>query len=510
MVKTSEAKILTEAAIKKYQPAAKRRRIKDALAKSLFLVIEPSGHKAWQMRFRRPDGKPGKITLGPVDFSNHELDGEPQIGQPLTLSGARLLAASVHRRRELGQDPIGDNKARKHRQRAEIEERKASAFGAAARDYIEEYARPNTRNWRETAKMFGFLYAAEGTDPEEARGGLAQRWGAKPVREIDGHDIWSVIEEARRIGIPGLVARHKGLSEARARGMSAALSGLFGWLARHRRVDVNPCSNVHRPRPPDARDRVLTADEVRWFWQACESADAPRPGAPQPFGPLLRCLLLTGQRRDEVANMTRTELADDGVWRLPGERTKNGRPHLVPLPQLARDLIASVSKPGKFIFTTTGTTPVSGWSRVKRRLDDATIALARKERGCEVTIPPWRLHDLRRTAITGMAENLGIRPDVIEQVVNHVSGHKNGVAGVYNRSEMLPERRAALAAWARFVTLVIDRDLHSAHQMFVATSDDNRETFNVAVTKGGEHWARYLAMIGSNNVVPLHHKTGSS
>jgi hypothetical protein len=75
---------------------------------------------------------------------------------------------------------------------------------------------------------------------------------------------------------------------------------------------------------------------------------------------------------------------------------------------------------------------------------------------------------------------------------------------------MLPERRAALAAWARFVTLVIDRDLHSAHQMFVATSDQNRETFNVAVTKGGEHWARYLAMIGSNNVVPLHHKAGLS
>ena len=125
VVKKSEAKQLTDAAVSKYQPTAKRRRIKDALAKSLYLVIEPSGHKSWQMRFRRPDGKPGKITLGPVDFSGRELKDEPEIGQPLTLESARLLAAAVHRKRKLGQ-------------RVEIEERKASSFGAAVRDYINE------------------------------------------------------------------------------------------------------------------------------------------------------------------------------------------------------------------------------------------------------------------------------------------------------------------------------------------------------------------------------------
>lgn len=125
---------------------------------------------------------------------------------------------------------------------------------------------------------------------------------------------------------------------------------------------------------------MLTADEIRWFWQACESVDAPlAPGAPRPFGPLLKVLLLTGQRRNEVAGMTRDELSDDGAtWNIPGSRTKNGRAHVVPLPPMVRELIAS-AKPGNLVFTTTGTTPVSGWSRMKGRLDAASFAAAREE-----------------------------------------------------------------------------------------------------------------------------------
>jgi integrase len=161
---------------------------------------------------------------------------------------------------------------------------------------------------------------------------------------------------------------------------------------------------------------------------------------------------LTGQRRNEVAGMTRDELHDDGTWHLPGGRTKNGRAHIVCLAPLARELIASVkAKPDSpLIFTTTGTTSVSGWSRTKARLDAAMLAIAKKERGANAVIPAWRLHDLRRSAVTGMAE-LGIRPDVIEKVVNHVSGTRAGVAGTYNRSELLPERREALERWAAHV-----------------------------------------------------------
>ena len=126
-------------------------------------------------------------------------------------------------------------------------------------------------------------------------------------------------------------------------------------------------------------------------------------------------------------------------------------PHKLILPPMALALIP----PGlhDLVFTTTGTTPPSAWSRAKRRLDAAMLAAAR-DHAHDAPITPWRLHDLRRTAVTGMAE-LGVRPDVIELCVNHVSGSRGGIAGVYNQSELLPERKAALERWSAHVAALI-------------------------------------------------------
>ena len=148
-------KELTAAAVEKYRPGAQRRRIRDAKAKGLFLVIEPSGTKSWQMRFRTPTGRIGKLTLGRVDFSGHELEAEPEIGQPLTLAAARLLAAKVHRDRERGLDVIAEHRAAKHRQRTELADKNGKTFAAAARSFISEYARRKTRRWYETARLLG-------------------------------------------------------------------------------------------------------------------------------------------------------------------------------------------------------------------------------------------------------------------------------------------------------------------------------------------------------------------
>jgi integrase len=439
----TETATLTDAAIGRYKPSAKRRRIRDAKATSLFLIIEPSGRKSWQMRFRRPDGRPGKITLGPYGHKV-ELTADPEIGQPLSLKAAHQLSAEIHRRRALGADVISDHKARKHRRRAEIKERVSTSFAACARQFIVEHRTKSgepQRRWRETARLLGLIYAPGSdptSEPEIAKGGLTERWADKPVGDIDGHDVWGMVDEARRVGIPGCHSRNKGLSEARARALFATLSNFFGWLQRHRLVSGNPCAGVHRPTVSTGRDRILSADEIRWFWEACERIDA---------GSCLRLLLLTGSRRNEVAGMTRDELGSDGTWRIPGSRTKNHRTHIVPLPPLARDLIPQGE--GRFVFSTTGSTPMSGWSRLKHRLDAAMLAIARDESGV-AAIPPWRLHDLRRCAVTGMAE-LGIQPHVVELVVNHVSGARAGVAGVYNRSELMPERKAALERWAAHV-----------------------------------------------------------
>jgi integrase len=281
--------------------------------------------------------------------------------------------------------------------------------------------------------------------PSCAKGGLAARWADSPVASLDGDDIWATIDEARQRGIPGAERRNPKPSEARARAVAAALSGMFAWCRERRIIKTNPCAEIDRPKAPKARDRTLSAEEIRWFWRACA-------GANEPFGAIFRLLLLTGARLNEVAGMARGEVDADGeTWRLPGERTKNGKPHLLTLSPLAQAILAEVKSPlGRFVFSTTGQSPVSGWSRAKRRLDAAMLKVARKERGKGATIAPWVLHDLRRTCVTGMAE-LGIRPDLIELVVNHVSGSRGGVAGIYNRSQQLPERRAALERWSTHV-----------------------------------------------------------
>jgi integrase len=262
-------------------------------------------------------------------------------------------------------------------------------------------------------------------------GGLADRWRDKSITAIDGHDIHAVVDETRHKGVPGLVRRREGPTESQARKLFSTLSKMFNWLAQHRRLESNPCTSVHRPEAPVSRDRFLDAGEIVKFWQATDQE--PLAGA------LLKLTLLTGCRLNEVADMRRSELsADLSIWNIPGSRTKNHKAHVVPLPPLARALIANTAGESDLVFTTTGTTPISGWSKIKRRLDQ------------RMQVPAWEIHDLRRTFVTGCAE-LGIRPDVIELAVNHISGSRGGIAGIYNRSELLPEPRAALERWANHI-----------------------------------------------------------
>jgi len=215
---------------------------------------------------------------------------------------------------------------------------------------------------------------------------------------------------------------------------------MFGWLVQHRRITLNPCDGVHRPDPPKSRDRVLNDAEIIKFWAA---TDAERP----EFAAILKLLLLTGCRLNEVAAMRCSEVTDDfRVWSIPGARTKNGRPHVVPLAASAQAILKSMKslrRADQFLFSTTdGNSPVSGWSKIKSRLDD------------RMQIPHWRLHDLRRTAATGMAE-IGVPPHIVEAALNHVSGAKAGVAGTYNRAEYKEEKKVALARWSDHILGIV-------------------------------------------------------
>jgi integrase len=419
-------KKLTAAAVRRYRAGAKRRAIADA--HGLYLVVQPTGSKSWAMFFRNTGGRMAKLTLGPLDESGKETPADPVIGMPLTLAGARRLAAEVNRQRALGQDVV----ALRLREKAERKTAAANTFILAAKSFITEHSMRRVRGWREQARLLGL-----DAELNEIPSGLASRWLDRPVASIDGHDVHEVVDEARKRGIPGLERRTEGASEARARHLFACLSKLFAWLVQQRRLDANPCLGVGRPETARARERVLTDDEIARFWRATDQIGPP-------FGGVLKLLLLTGQRLNEIAGLRWEEIVDDEIH-LPPARTKNHRAHTVPLSSAAREVLARVERvpDSPLVFTTTGTSPISGWSKAKRRLDAMMSA-----------VPAWRIHDLRRTAVSGMAR-AGADLPVIERAVNHVSGSFGGIVGIYQRHKFADEVRLALQAWADLLARIV-------------------------------------------------------
>jgi integrase len=452
---------LTVAAVRKYAPQGRRREIRDTLAPSLYLLIQPKpkGTKSWAMRFRRPGGKPAKLTLGRVELADVEPKDEPVLGGALTLRQARQLANKIDRERARGLDVIAEHSAQKHREQVAAGERSASSFTVAARDFFIDHkvrrwgTRP--RRWRDDARLLGLDWPRDcdptTSEPRIIPGSLAYSWAERAVAEINDDDIYAAVDSARRHGVPGLPRHNKGTSDARGRKMHSALSVLFRWLLKHRKVRSNPCLSIERPGAPPPRHRALSDDEIRFCWKGCERLGAP-------YGPALQVLLLTGARLAEVTGMQRPELSEDGaVWVIPGERSKNHRPNLLPLPLQVRAILAALPRiaGSPLVFTHTGKV-LTGFSRAKAALDAAMLAAAREEDPAAQPAP-WRLHDLRRTVSTMMHEKLGILPHVVEAVLNHVSGHKAGVAGTYNVAEYRAEKAAALARWAAHVQGVVEQ-----------------------------------------------------
>ncbi len=218
----------------------------------------------------------------------------------------------------------------------------------------------------------------------------------------------------------------------------STLSAFFAWAIREGIADENPVIGTSK-RDEKSRHRVLSDRELREVWLAA----ADEIG----FGAIVRLLILTGQRRNEIANLPWSEVdLDAALITLPPDRTKNGRLHQVPLSAAAAAIIARQPRRlGRDLIFGFGKGGYSGWGAAKRLLD-AVIAKAADGNA----IAPWCLHDLRRTAATHMAE-LGVAPHVIEAVLNHTSGHKAGVAGIYNRASYAAEKAAALALWAEHV-----------------------------------------------------------
>jgi integrase len=454
LMETKMAKTLTAAAVARLKPRAdgKRREVPDGGCRGLHLVIEPSGTRSWGFRYRRPgSGKAANLRLGRVDLSGHEHDGTPQVGDPLSLAAARALAAECERQRLRGRDPAAEKQFAKRQARIVHAEREANTFAAAARQFCDEYKIPKKgkpRGWEQTARHLGLDYS-EG-EPALVPHGLAELWRDRLITEITGHDIYSVVDDATRRGIPGMKMRTEGISDARGRKMRDALGGMFGWLLKHRKITVDPCSGVWRPGSSAPRTRTLDNREVRYFWQAAGAVG-------ESYAAALRLLLLTGCRLREIALLKWDEMPDNfSEIHLDGQRTKNGRPFTLPLPPLAQGILEGMPKIEgcDFVFSANGRTSGGSWNRVKARLDTLMLDLARKERGDGAEIEAWVLHDLRRTCASGM-QQIGVRTEVIERCLNHTSGVFRGVSGIYQTDPLTDDVRAALERWARHVESIV-------------------------------------------------------
>jgi integrase len=204
----------------------------------------------------------------------------------------------------------------------------------------------------------------------------------------------------------------------------------YGWAVKRGAIEGNPFLNLPVA-PTLKRERVLTDDEIAGIWRATDGAG--------PFNGIVRLLLLTGQRREEVAGMTWAELSDDlSTWTIPASRAKNGATHIVPLSAPVQELLRSLPQFGDLVFG-----PFNNWSKAKAAMDARS------------GVTNWRLHDLRRTAATGL-QRLGVRLEVTEQVLNHVSGSRAGIVGVYQRHDFASEKRAALDAWGAYVQAIVE------------------------------------------------------
>jgi integrase len=419
LTKNQVVKIKSDQTIRSLPLPEKRREIPDDRITGLYLVAQPSGAKSWAVRYRA-DGAPRKLTLGPypaVDLATARKRAQEALGE---------LAGGV--------DPAARKKAAKEARRAE--QSTADRVEAVASLFVERYAK----------RSVGPLWARETERLLKIE--VIPKLGSKRLGDIGRADIHSLLDNIVDRGSPYTANR-----------TLAVLRRMCNWAIERGIIASSPVERIKPQAVETARDRVLSDDEIRLAWRAFDRLE-------WPFGLIAKLLLLTGARRDEIAEGRWNEIdLAAKTWMIAKERSKNGVAHEIPLSDAAIRIIACLPRVGEkkdgLIFTTTGATPVSGFSRAKAAIDKVIVEVLKEqsaERGddpAEVKSPAgWVFHDMRRTAASGMAE-IGIPPHVVEAVLNHRSGTIKGVAAVYNRYNYAPEKRQALDAWARRLDAIV-------------------------------------------------------
>jgi integrase len=400
--------MLTDRAIKALKAPAKGQvDVSDGTdAKGLVLRVSQRS-KVFYLSYRSPaTHKAAKIRLGEY----------PALGLAAAREKGRAYRSLLNR----GIDPRAHEKAEAEQREVAVAKAESASRNTLARaipEFVAYCERAGQRRWRERERHLRVYLPVE--------------WRARIIGDItrgEVRELLSTLETER--------------GPAQANRVVQTLRTLYNWAIRDGRCAVNPTSGIRSAVREVSRNRVLSDVELAAIWRASVKLG-------EPFGSCIRLLILCGQRRSETARARWQDFdLDDASWEIPASESKQGRPHGVPLSAHAVTLVRALPchsiEPAAFVFSTThGERPISGWSKVKRRLDASL----------DIETPPWTLHDLRRTVASGMAR-LGIAPHVCEKVLGHESGVISGIAAVYNRHDYGDEKRRALEAWADHVAAV--------------------------------------------------------
>lgn len=427
-MKNPNAKKLTNIVIRNLKPTANRQEIPDADMPGLYLIVQRTGTKSWAFRYHGKDGKAKKLTLGA--FTEDPKDDAFTIGE------AHKAAIAFKEKLREGVDPHAEAILAKQ---GEDE----GSFEYVAADFVKRHIQ--AKNKPSTQYEHTRLLNSE----------IIPAWNGKKIRDITLRDFDKLIQAK--------IDKGHGTTSNR---VHALVSTLFNWAKKKGYVDTNVVAGIKKEAKETSRDRFLDQNELRLCWLA-----ADRIG--YPFGDVVKLLILTGQRRDEVARMSWPEIEFNGnvanfhgpIFTIPEPRAKNGTKALIPLVPTVVKIIKAAPKlaPGQgkapvWVFTHDGKLPVRGYTKNKAKLDKTILAIMKEEaiaRGQDpetvTALPRWTLHDLRRTFSTLGAEDLDIQQDIIDSIQNH---KKKGMTEVYNKAQFLRKKEITLQRWAEYVAIV--------------------------------------------------------
>lgn len=393
-MQSTEITVLTDAKIKALRrPESGQAEIRDKTVPGLRVRIGAAGTKTFVLR-KTVAGRYRNVTLG-------------RYSEQFGLANARRKARQILSDIEVKPDPVVALPKPRKRVPAQL------SVKALWADYRE--AKAHLRSIGEIERVF--------------KRHILPEFGDRAADQITRSEITRFIDRLARE------------APVMARNTLGYLSSFYGWaLPRLDHLASNPCRDAGRPPAPKARDRVLSEEEIGALWHVLE-------GEGKPFGPAIKLLLLTGQRRHEVFDADRREFdLAAKLWTISRERAKNGATHLVPLTPAALTIVKELLKDERSekLLPARGNWDMSpsGFSKAMRRIRESL------EEKIGHPVPHWTLHDLRRTLATGL-QRLGVRLEVTEAVLNHLSGSRSGIVGVYQRHNYFHEKKSALSAWER-------------------------------------------------------------